>query len=242
MPLSRATLGAVLRAALVAGVLAALAAALFHLVASEPLIERAIALEEQMHGAAAAHEEPIVGRDVQRVGLFIGFLAYGLSLSLLFSVAFHAAQRWLPGRGPAARGALLALAAYAATALFPFAKYPANPPGVGDPETVGYRQALYLGAITLSIVGTAVALALARRGWPRGAAFLVLFAAGLYAALPANPDPVPVLPELLLPFRALSLGGLTLFWAVFGAAFAWIIRGAALEAAAPAAAVEGRRA
>jgi predicted cobalt transporter CbtA len=96
--------------------------------------------------------------------------------------------------------------------------------------------------VVLSVVGTAVALALARRGWPRGAAFMTLCAAALYAAMPANPDPVPVPPELLLPFRALALGGLTLFWAVFGAAFAWLVRRAALEADAPSAAVEGRRA
>lgn len=241
MPLGRATLGAVLRAALVAGVVAAFAAAVFHYVATEPVIDQAIALEEQRH-AAAAHEEPVVSRDTQRVGLFIGFLGYGVSLSLLFAVVYHAAQRWLPGRGFAAKGLLLTLAVYWGVCLFPFAKYPANPPGVGDPETIGYRQTLYFGFLALSLVGTAVAVALARGGWWRGAAFLVLFGVAAYAGMPANPDPVRVAAELMLRFRGLSLGGLTLFWAVFGGVFAWRVGRAAVEAPAPVAAVGAGRA
>ena len=39
-------------------------------------------------------------------------------------------------------------------------KYPANPPAVGDPETIYYRQSLYVGYLVISGF-TALALALA---------------------------------------------------------------------------------
>jgi predicted cobalt transporter CbtA len=241
MPLGRATLAAVLRAALLAGVVAALTAAVFHYVATEPVIDQAIALEEQLH-PAAAHQEPVLSRETQRVGLFIGFLGYGLSLSLLFAVGYHAAQRWLPGRGFAAKGAFLALAVYWAVCLFPFAKYPANPPGVGDPETIGYRQILYFGFLALSLAATALAIALGRSSRWRGVAVLVVIGAAAYAAMPPNPDPVRMPADLMLSFRGLSLAGLTLFWVVFGGVFSWRVGRAAVESEAPVRAVGAGRA
>jgi len=40
--------------------------------------------------------------------------------------------------------ALLALAAFITIALVPMLKYPANPPAVGNPDTIGPRTGLYL--------------------------------------------------------------------------------------------------
>src|SRR5918912_1320475 len=107
------------------------------------------------------HEEPMVSRELQKVGLFVGFLIYGLTWSLLFGAVFSVVQRWLPGSTVFKRGALLASAAFWAVALFPFLKYPANPPGVGDPETITFRQSMYLLILLLSVAGTAIAFALA---------------------------------------------------------------------------------
>ncbi len=227
MPLSRAPLGAVLRAALLAGVAAGLVAALFHFLATEPVLDQAIALEEQARALAGVHEEPLVTRGAQKIGLFVGFLGYGLSLGMLFAVVYHAAQRWLPGETLSAKGGLLALASWWAVAAVPFARYPANPPGVGDPETISYRQGLYFGVLLLSVAGTAVAVALVRRrGW-WGLAFLGAFSVVVLGLAPANPDAVDVPSDLLFTFRALSLGGLTLFWVVLGGTFAWLVRPAA---------------
>jgi hypothetical protein len=122
-------------------------------------------------------------------------------------------------------------------ALFPFLKYPANPPGVGDPETVGYRQALYLGFIVLSAVGTALALGLFRflnrptvapapgrmRWWPAVASY-VIYAVVLYALFPANPDPIEMPADLVWTFRLISFVGLILFWIAFAGLFGWFSR------------------
>jgi hypothetical protein len=110
-------------------------------------------------------------------------------------------------------------------AVFPFLKYPGNPPGVGEPDTIGYRQALYLGFIALSVLGLVLAAALRRRatakgagGWIAPVAFYAVWAVGLYALMPPNPDPVELSETIVRPFRALSLAGLVVFWAAFALA------------------------
>ncbi len=236
------SLGTTLRAAVLAAILAGLVVAGFHRIATEPVIEQAISLEEQAtHGHEGASEEPIVSRDAQRVGLIVGMVLYGLTWALFFTAAYQLCQTWLPAGGPALRAALLALSAYVAVALFPFLKYPANPPGVGEAESIVMRQQLYLLAIAVGCVGVAMALALARRlqrradavKWLAPLGFLVVFGLVAYFAMPSNPDPVRLPGELISSFRALSLVGLTLFWLLFGAAFVMLVRRA--ERGSPAA-------
>lgn len=221
--------GTVLKAAILAGLLAGLTAAVFHLFATEPVIERAIAVEAQRAAAAGVpRDEAVVGREVQRSGLIVGFVAYGLIWSTLFAIAYRAAQLRMGLLGSPRLRWLAALAAYWAVALFPFLKYPANPPGVGDPATIGYRQTLYLSLIGLSIVGTFVCCTLvrkpaARRPWLPLAA-LVAFYLILFVAMPPNPDPIKQAADLVVPFRALSLAGLTIFWLVLGFFFALLLK------------------
>ena len=213
---------------------AGLTVAIFHYLATEPVIERAIALEEQKHAAAGTTEMPIVSREVQRVGLFIGFLIYGMVWALLFGATYHFVQRWLPASGSVKARFVLALAGYWSVGLMPFCRYPANPPGVGDPDTIGYRQSLYLAFLALSIAGTALSLALGqylgqRRGPGPGGilpalALLAGFSLVLFLVMPNNPDPVQMPIGLVTSFRALSLAGLTLFWAVLGFLFAMLLR------------------
>jgi putative cobalt transporter subunit CbtA len=214
-------LGSVMRAALLAGVAAGLAAALFNFLLTEPLIDRAIALETLRHQAEGTYEEPMVSRGAQQIGLFVGFLIFGLTWSLLAGAAFHLVQRWMPAWSPLKRSLLVAGLSYWAVALLPGLKYPANPPGVGDPDTIGYRQALYLGFLALSVLATAVAATAAyrygsRRGWQVGVAVGAALSAALYLAMPANPDTVSMPADLVTTFRFLSVGGLAVFWLVLG--------------------------
>lgn len=225
---------AVFRAAVVAGVLAGLVLGVFHLVATEPVIEAAIAIEK---AAAMPHagmeEEPVVSREAQRVGLIIGFLLYGLSLGVLFCGAFYLVQRVLPANSLAKTGSLLAVAGYWCLALVPFIKYPANPPGVGDPETIQFRQGIALALMLLLLGGAALSLYLPR--WVKSLnvwallAVNVVFAAVLIAVMPANTDPVEMPPNLVMQFQLLSLVGLTLFWAVLGGLVAWQLKGPGQE-------------
>jgi predicted cobalt transporter CbtA len=227
-------LSSALKRAILAGLAAALAWSVFNLVLTEPVIDRAIGVEEEM---SQGHEDapPVVSRDIQKgVGLVLGLLLYGATWALLYGVLYHLTQGWLPASTPWARGVLLAVMGYLSVALLPFLKYPANPPAVGDPATISYRQELYVALLVLSVAAVWLAAALARyvqrRGareplsWLAGVGFIVAFAAVVYALLPANPDPVHMPDDILGPFRWLSLAGLTLFWLVLGGTFAGLSR------------------
>jgi len=222
----------VLKAAVLAGLLAGLVAAGFHSLLTEPVIDRAIQIEEQASKAQGKPvEEPVVSRRTQRVGLVFGFLLYGGAWGLLAGVVSHLVRSRLPALSDAKRGAVLALLGGWSVAIFPFLKYPANPPGVGEPATIGYRQGLYLGFIGLSIIGAILAFWLqrslgsrTRSAWPLALALYVVYLVLVYLAMPSNPDPVGMPSRLVWTFRALSLAGLVLFWGVLGAAFGWLCR------------------
>jgi predicted cobalt transporter CbtA len=231
---------AVLKSALIAGIVAGLCVAAFHLLLTEPVLDRAIRLEEQQARSAGTHDAqaedtPLVSRPMQKAGLFLGYLIYGLSWALFFSVAYHLLQGRLAARGVRWGAAALAFLLYWSIVLVPFLKYPANPPGVGDPATVADRQNLYLIFLLLSAGSAALAVTLGKyvarlmAGQRRllTLAWLVLLAAMLLLLMPGNPDPATMPAEIVLPFRAFSLGGLTLFWAIFGLCFGWLARRAA---------------
>lgn len=224
---------ALVTAALLAGLIAGGVAAAFHLTVTERLIDRAIEHEEaarRAHGEAPA--TPVVSRTIQKVGLVVGLLVYGAAWGVLFALGHGLVARWLPALTLAGRGWLLAGLGGWSVSVFPFLKYPANPPGVGAAQTIGYRQTLYVGFVALSVAGVAAAASFARmvgarrpaRAWLLAATFYVVYAAVLSIAMPPNPDVVQASSGLLWRFRLASLGGLLLFWAVLGAAFGWLAK------------------
>jgi hypothetical protein len=206
--------------------------AVFHWVLIEPLIDQAIAFEAHA-SAAAVLREPVVDRPTQRIGLVLGMVLYGAVWGLFFGAAFRMLEPRFPANWSRARqGAVLAPLFGWSVGVFPFLKYPANPPGVGDPETIIYRQVLYFGFIILAVLGIAMAGALGRslhRAFPvqqslGSVGVYGIFAIALYFAMPANPDPVALPFELVSRFRAIALAGLVFFWTLFGAAFGWLAR------------------
>jgi predicted cobalt transporter CbtA len=219
------TLGRFFLCALLAGILAGVAAATFHFIATEGVIDRAIMLETLRHQAEGTYEEPMVSREVQKFGLFVGFVIYGVTWSLLFGAGFYVLQRWLDSDSVVKRAATLAAAGFWSVALFPFLKYPANPPGVGDPETITLRQTLYLTVLGVSIAGMLLSIALAHyRGWRQALLALLAFDAVVYALLPGNPDAIRTPLDILWTFRALSVAGLAVFWCVLGLSFGLLLQ------------------
>ncbi|MEW6581601.1 MAG: CbtA family protein [Actinomycetota bacterium] len=218
---------------LVIGLIAGLLAGAFAYAVGEPRIDRAIALEEQhaaaeaaAHPAAHEEEEPPVSRDGQRGGLFLATSLTGVALGGIFAVAFAAARGRVGPRRDAALSLTLAAALFTGAVLVPFAKYPANPPAVGDPDTITRRTLLYLALVAIGLLAVLAASRVARRAAPavRAAAATATFAAlvaGAYLALPTVnevPDGFPA--DLLWEFRLASLGTQLMLWAALALGFA----------------------
>ncbi|TYB46236.1 CbtA family protein [Actinomadura chibensis] len=235
------------------GLLAGLVAGVFAFAAGEPRIDDAIALEQAAatehsheHGATAhEHDEGVeVSRGAQKAGLLLATGLYGLAVGGVFALVYAG----LRGRvGPRSDGGLALAAAgtaFAAVILVPFVKYPANPPAVGDPDTITSRTLLYLAMIGVGLLAAVIAVTTGRRvgggPWRRWiaavAAFLapVAVAAALLPGVNEVPDGFPA--TLLWQFRLVSLGTQLVFWTVFGVAFGWACDRAARPArvAAPA--------
>ncbi|GAA2214036.1 CbtA family protein [Nonomuraea monospora] len=242
---------------LLVGLLAGIVAGGFAFVFGEPQVDGAIAVEEaaaseHSHGAdeaAASHdhgEEAVVSRPVQKAGLFLATGLYGLAVGGVFALVFAG----LRGRvGPRSDGRLALAAAgtaFTAVVLVPFLKYPANPPAVGDPDTINGRTLLYVVIVLVGLAATAIAIATARRivsanpwvRWVSAAGGFLVPVVAAWVLLPAVdevPDGFPA--TLLWEFRLASLGTQLVFWAAFGVLFGWVSDRAAARGAASSARV-----
>jgi predicted cobalt transporter CbtA len=238
------------RTLLVRGMLVGIVAGLlsfgFLKIYGEPQVDRAIAFETQMDEAKAAaekakgmakgmamsDEEPeLVGRPVQAgIGLFTAVVVYSAAFGGLFGLAFAFAYGRVPGRlSPQSLSALLAAAGFVAIYLVPNLKYPANPPSVGDPETINMRTALYFIMIAISLaamVGSAALKGLLVARFGRWNANLIVAACYIVIVVIAGlllpvvnevPEEFPAV--VLWKFRIASLGAQVIMWATLGLLF-----------------------
>jgi hypothetical protein len=154
------------------GIVAGLLSFVFLKIYGEPQVDISVAFETQMEAAKAAaagassiEEGPeLVSRQVQAgLGLFTAVMVYSVAFGGLFGLAFAFAYRRVPvAITPQGVSVLLAAAGFVAVYLVPNLKYPANPPSVGDAETIGMRTALYFVMIAISIAAMIGALSLKR--------------------------------------------------------------------------------
>jgi hypothetical protein len=236
------TLLSVLGRGALAGAAAGVLSAGFGLLVAEPLIDRAVELEASHH--AGHGEVEVFTRDTQHLGLLVGMVATGVALGILYGLAYGLLHRDDPLADPWRRSLRLAGAALLGVWLLPFLRYPANPPGVGDPATAGLRTRVWLAAIAIGIVAVALAAAAVRRLAERGASeplrhlagagIVVLGLASLFL-LPDNPDPIDVPAQLLWDLRLLSAASMVLLWAGLGTGFGLLSLRAARTTAASAA-------
>lgn len=224
-----------LRRGLLAGLVAGLLAGLFGFAFGEPILDRAIALEEQagshQDGHAGDHhdETETFGRGEQKGGLFLATGLYGAAMGALFGLASGLFGGRLGGGGWG-RSLKLALAVFSGAVLVPFLKYPPNPPGVGtDPETLTARTLSYLAIVALSLLAVFFAWRLSRElgGLSTPArhlavgAFLAVSWGLLLFLLPGFEGAAAegVSAELVWAFRLSSLGTQAVLWAGIGCVF-----------------------
>lgn len=221
-----------------AGGIAGAASALVQLLVTEIPIRAALAVEEARApaGETTGHshgEEELVSRGAQIVGGMLAVVITGIAVGLVFATAYALSKRWFVDRTPFSRSLALGVAVFGAVALLPWVKYPANPPAVGDPETVNYRTALYLGVLVagLAIVWGASRLAERLHGQSqpvRVTAVLLAVVAAVavvLVAFPAPPDTIPAdMPvNVLWQFRLSSLAQLATLYVGIGVVFGLLI-------------------
>ena len=235
---------------LLAGLVGGLLAFAVAYTVGEPQVDAAIKVEE----AAAAHEAThadkppadghthehdsddegtVVSRDTQSTwGLATGTLAVGITLGGVVGLASAFAAGRIGRLRPSQSTALVALIGFVAVGLVPFLKYPATPPAVGDPDTIGARTLEYFSMLGISVLAAIGAVLLARRLLDSlGAYRTILAASGGYLV-------VVILAGVLLPtvneigdfpgdtlwsFRVVSLLTIATMWAAIGVVLTGLI-------------------
>jgi predicted cobalt transporter CbtA len=175
-------------------------------------------------------EPALVSRSTQAgLGLLTGVTVYNTAFGGLFALVFAFAYRRMGDFDARTTSALLAVSGLIAVYVVPILKYPANPPAVGAPETIGMRTGLYFAMIAISLAAMIAAWMLRNRllsrvgGWNAaliaGAAYLVVVIA-VAAALPdVNEVPEGFPAVVLWQFRMASAGAQLIMWATIGLAF-----------------------
>lgn len=225
------------------GVIAGIILAFLNLGIVEPTIDKAIALEVQKQVSSGENvnmSELIDYRYWQKAGAFAGGAIYGAGLAALFGVIFVFTRNKLPGKNNKQKAIFLAGIMWFVLFLMVALKYPANPPAVGDPETIYYRETLYVGYIMISglaALGMAV-IWIKTRINSKKIIIPLMYAAIMvtaYAVMPSNPDKIEISMDLIQTFRVLTATTIGVFWGILGIIFGslwdkFLCRERALEA------------
>ena len=193
----------------------------------EPHLDEAIGIENQNLFASGEEEdtpqfwaEYDAYRDWQKSGQVLAGTILGTSIGALFGIVYAFARHVLPGSNDLKKTLLLAGVMWFTLYLIPFLKYPANPPTVGDGETVVLRAILYLSFIAISGLSVVVFYKLSKKLNGNKKYLALAGYAGLmvitFVAMPDNPDEITAPMNLVNEFRFVSVLGVSSFWACVG--------------------------
>jgi len=193
----------------------------------EPYLDQAIGIENQNLFASgeeddnpqfwAEHEEYRVW---QKSGQVLAGMILGIAMGSLFGIVYALSRNSLPGKNDVSKAVILAGIMWITIYLIPFLKYPANPPTVGDGETVMLRAILYVSFIALSGIGVVIFYKLSQKLQNNKKYFglfgYVIFIIILFLVMPENPDEVTAPMNLVNEFRFMSVLGVSSFWLSVG--------------------------
>ena len=226
---------AFLAVVLLSGAIAGTVQGMANLVLVEPVLDKAIYLENKALFDSGAEQDSIefrVAHEEYRVwqkgGQLVSSAILGMSMGSLFGLVFGYARKSLPSSNILKKTLILAVIMWLILFIIPFVKYPSNPPTVGDSNTVSERATLYVGLIAVS--------GLLTLGFYYASRFLhgqkkVLALVGYLCILctviimfPENPDAVSISDELLYDFRVASVISVTIFWITLAFVFGGLWR------------------
>ncbi|HSX68033.1 CbtA family protein [Nocardioides sp.] len=233
-----------LRRGLAAGAAAGCAAALFIWLVVEPVLERALKVEDarsaehtheiEAQGGHVHAEIPLVDRPEQILGGMVTVLIVGILFGVVFAVVFAALRHRLPGATDLGRSLWLAAIGFGVFVLAPTLTLPANPPAVGDPGSVDQRTGIFVLTIVLAallVVAAFVANA-QLTGKVADTTRIALVTVGFTVAagvclylVPASPDGIAsdMGAQLVWDFRLTSIGLRAVLFGGLGLAFGLLV-------------------
>lgn len=208
---------------LVSGALAGTIHGIANLAIVEPYLDEAIGIENQNLFASGEEEdtpqfwvEYNSYRDWQKGGQVLAGAILGTSVGALFGIVYAISRHALPGKNDLRKTFALAAIMWFIVYFIPFLKYPANPPTVGDDETVVLRAILYLSFIAISGFGAVGFYQLYKRLKQNtkvlAFAGYAVFIGIVFALMPPNPDEVTAPMDLVNGFRVMSVVAVSVFW------------------------------
>ena len=213
---------------LLSGAIAGTISGLVNLALVEPYLDKAIQIEVQngiKKGEQGDPVEHVSYRLWQKGGEIVAGTILGMSYGALLGIVFVFARKILPD-SKVKKAIVLAGVIWLVVFFVPALKYPANPPTVGDPNTINYRESLFITLIFISGL-TALGLAIVHSKWD--AKPLVKFSIisviygitmiGAFIAIPSNPDKIDAPIDLVNEFRIISILTITMFWLILGVLF-----------------------
>ena len=210
---------------LVSGFSAGIIHGLVNLAVVEPFLDQAIGIENQnLFASGEAQDTPQFWQEFntyriwQKGGEVLAGGILGLSIGALFGLVFAYSRHILPGQNHVKKALVLAGIMWFTLYFIPFLKYPANPPTVGDPETIVLRTLLYVGFVALSGLG-ALGFYKTSKKIHKSKRFAVpigyaLYIAAVFILMPESPDEVIAPLDLLNGFRIVSASTVTMYWIV----------------------------
>ena len=188
----------------------------------EPYLDEAISIENQnLFTSGEAEDTPQFWveynsyRDWQKSGQLLAGGILGMSIGALFGIVFAYSRNSLPKGHTVKKTFVLAAIMWLTIFLIPFLKYPANPPTVGEADTVILRQTLYLLFIAISgfsAVGFSRLYKKLENKKYLAVVGYAVFITSVFFIMPPSPDEVTAPMDLVNGFRTMSVMAVTIFW------------------------------
>jgi predicted cobalt transporter CbtA len=212
---------------LVSGAMAGLVHGTVNFAIVEPYLDQAIGLENESLFASGEAEDTLEFwaeyesyRIWQKSGQVLAGVILGLAMGSLFGIVFALSKNSLPGKNDISKAVILSAVMWTALYLIPFLKYPANPPTVGDADTVVLRMILYVSFIIISGVAVVAFYKLSKKLNNKKKYLALIGYAGFmtltFVVMPDNPDEITAPMNLVNEFRFVSVLGVSSFWGTVG--------------------------
>ncbi len=209
---------------ILSGCLAGIVHGMLNIVFVEPYLDTAIGIENQrMFAQGEAKDTQQFWQQFsdyriwQKQGSIVAGAMLGTATGALFGLVFAYSRNILPGNNDVKKSLVLSSIMWATLYFIPFLKYPANPPTVGEPDTLIFRESTYVIFVALSGLGAFGFSRLYKKLQSKKFLAFVgyaVFMGMMFVLMPSVTDPSNLSMDILNGFRAISAITVTISWIV----------------------------